>query len=233
MLVAMIRLSGTDFRCRNGRHCASTRRRHRWAAASIRAKLGRFMRAEGAVEWGSDQLHSLLNNALDPTQDQLNTIGRTKYSGIVRSPTTISRRSGASRRNWISSGDYSRVLKRLCAALFHSGQRGRRAPQQPCVARDPAPNLFRCSVWCVLVRRIWKIFPGADMTFAGPIHTNADLYMGADGATLTCAVYRHGRRALLALSQGQRSAPTSPDLFTVKDQFGVSQNVWRGNVLAG
>jgi len=136
-----------------------------------------FYAAEGAVEWGSDQLHSLLKNALDPTQDQFKQIAAPSIPGFQISNYHI-QKVGSVNVGIDQLRDYYR-FERLCGSAIPFRPTWPTSRPQHHVSREIHTNYSAVSV-CVFYEKDLEIFfPGADMTFAGPIPHQRDLYMGA------------------------------------------------------
>ncbi|HEY3296255.1 MAG TPA: hypothetical protein VGL38_12575 [bacterium] len=222
MLVALILLSGLVF-IAGSAAIRSTRQTQVSSAELDNART--FYAAEGAVEFGSDQLRTLLNNVLDPTQGQLDAITAPTIPGFTITNYHVTK-VGALTSERITSGDYTGLdgyVQRYNVEADASSER-----RNTHIVREIQHQYIPLFQFGVFYEKDLEIFPGADMTFSGPIHTNGDLYMGCDGATLRCqstvtAVgrYWHYRKDN---SHIDLSGPVY-----IKDTFGTWQNVWRGS----
>jgi Tfp pilus assembly protein PilX len=222
MLVALILLSGLIFAAATS---AIRSTRHTQVSAVELDNTRTFYAAEGAVEYGASELKTLLNNVIDPTQGQLDGLSAPSLPGFTVEQFTV-RKVGTQTQERISSGDYTGLdglVQRYQVEATVGGQR-----RSTGISREIQHQFIPLFQFGVFYEKDLEIFPGADMTFAGPIHTNGDLYMGCDGATLHCAstVTAVGRYWHYRKDNGH------PDLsgpVYVKDSFGNWQNVWRGS----
>lgn len=183
-----------------------------------------FYAAEGAVEWGANELRTLLLTNLDPTQSQLDALPAPAISGFTIERYDIAK-DGSMSQEIISSGDYTGLrgyVQRY--AITARAASDRRSSE---IRREIQHQFIPLFQFGVFYEKDLEIFPGPAMTFTGPIHTNASLYMGAETSiqcqsTVTAVgKYWHRRK------DGAMVDPPGP--VQVKDQFGAWQNVWRGS----
>ena len=222
MLLALILLTGLIFAAATS---AIRSTRHSQVAAVELDNTRTFYAAEGAVEWGASELQTLLGNVMDPTTDQLTALAAPSLPGFTIKQFKVEK-VGTQTQELISSGDYAGLngyVQRYDVTAAVGGQR-----RSASVMREVQHQFIPLFQFGVFYQNDLEIFPGADMTFAGPIHTNGDLYMGADGANLHCestvtAVgrYWHYRK------DNAHTDLTGP--VYVKDAFGNWQAVWRGS----
>lgn len=221
MLVALVLLSGLILVAST----AAIRSSRQTEVATTELDNARsFYAAEGAVEWGSDQLRSLLSNTLDPTQGQLDGITVPSIPGFQTTSFHVTK-VGALTSEVLSSGDYIGLNGYVQRYAVDANVKSKRKTTH--ISREIQHQYIPLFQFGVFYEKDLEIFPGAPMTFAGPIHTNGDLYMGAD-ASLNCAAsvtavghYWHYRK--------DNAHPDPTGAVNVKDQFGNWQNVWRGS----
>jgi hypothetical protein len=183
-----------------------------------------FYAAEAGVEWGASELRTLLLSNLDPTQEQLNQLPSPSIQGFTFNRYQIAK-TGALTQETISSGDYTGLygyVQRYVVQARASSNR-RSAEIQREIQHQYIP-LFQFGVF---YDKDLEIIPGPTMTFAGRVHTNANLYMAAETG-ISCnsyvtavGAYRHYRK--------DNNAIDPPGYVRVKDQAGVYQDVWRGS----
>ncbi|RPH95060.1 hypothetical protein EHM69_05560 [candidate division KSB1 bacterium] len=220
MIVALLLLAGLIF-------VAGTAAIHSTRGTQISAveldNTRTFYAAEGAVEWGAGELKNLLDHVLDPTLAELDALPAPTLPGYTLETYQVSK-VGILTEELISSGDYTGLrgyVQRYSVQARASSQR--RSTE---ISREIQHQFIPLFQFGVFYEEDLEIFPGASMTFTGPIHTNGDLYMGADGSiqcnsTVTCVgQYWHYRK------DGGHSDPPGP--VTIRTPLGTYQGVWRG-----
>jgi hypothetical protein len=190
-------------------------------------ELGRqraFYAAEAAVEWGSANLKTLLRTNVDPTQAQLDAMPPPVVNGFTFDGYRVLKTGGLTQER-ISVGDYKGLQGLVQRFTVTAGARGGRGGSQ--VVREIQNQLIPLFQFGVFYEGDLEIFPGPSMTFIGPIHTNSNLYMGAESEircqSLVTAVgnYWHYRK------DTGHTDPTGA--VWIKDVLGNWQNVWRGS----
>ncbi|MBU0509536.1 pilus assembly PilX N-terminal domain-containing protein [bacterium] len=221
MVVALILMTGLIFIATTSA-LRSTRQTQVTAVQLDNART--FYAAEGAVEWGCGELKNLLNNTLDPTQSQIDQLTPPSYSGFNVNQFQVTK-VGPLTEEIISSGDYTGLrgyVQRYTVQARVSSDR-----REAAIVREIQHQFIPLFQFGVFYENDLEIYPGPAMTFAGPIHTNANLYMGAETGiqceSYVTAVgrYWHFRK--------DNAHVDPPGYVRVKDQFGAWQNVWRGS----
>lgn len=184
-----------------------------------------FYLAEGTAEWASDALRTLLNNVIDPTEAQLRALTAPPLPAGVTADVFTVQKVGALTQERLSSGDYTGLdgfVQRYMVRVRLAGPR--RSAE---IAREIQHQFIPLFQFGVFYEKDLEIFPGPAMTFSGPIHTNANLYMGAENqincqSTVTAVGrYWHYRK------DGGHAETTGA--VNIKDPYGAWQNVWRGS----
>ncbi|MDD5087246.1 MAG: hypothetical protein PHI18_00410 [bacterium] len=221
MLVAMLLMTGLLFVAATSA-LRSTRQTQVTAVQLDNVRT--FYAAEGAVEWGCGSLRTLLETSLDPTQAQLDQLSPPSLTGYTIDQYQITK-VGALTEEIISSGDYTGLrgyVQRYTVQSQVSSER-----RSAAIVREIQHQFIPLFQFGVFYEKDLEIFPGPAMEFAGPIHTNGSLYMGAETsiqcqATVTAVgKYWHIRK--------DTDNHDTPGPVNVKNQFGVWQNVWRGS----
>ncbi len=183
-----------------------------------------FYKAEGVAEWASDELRTLLDNVIDPTTGQLEALTPpTLVSGAVEVFSV--QKDGPLTQERISSGDYTGLDGFVQRYRIRVRVAGKRRDAE--IVREIQHQFIPLFQFGVFYEKDLEIFPGPPMTFTGPIHTNANLYMGAENqiqcqSTVTAVGhYWHYRK------DGGHAEPTGA--VNIKDPSGLWQNVWRGS----
>ncbi len=183
-----------------------------------------FYAAEGGIEWGSDQLRNLLENNVDPTQAQLDALPAPSMTGFQFDNFAVTK-VGTMTEEQISQGDYAGLRGYVQRYSIHA--QANSARRSAVVEREIQHQFIPLFQFGVFYESDLEIFPGPLMTFAGPIHTNADLYMGAE-SEIRCEsnVTAVGRYWHYRKDNGH---PDTPGLVKIKDVAGNWQQVWRGS----
>ena len=221
MLVAMLLMTGLLFVA--GTSALRSTRQTQVTAVEL-DNVRTFYAAEGAVEWGCGELRTLLESSVDPTQAQLDQLSPPSLSGYTVDQHQVTK-VGALTEEVISSGDYTGLrgyVQRYTVQSQVSSDR-----RSAAIVREIQHQFIPLFQFGVFYEDDLEIFPGPAMTFAGPIHTNGSLYMGAETSiqcqsTVTAVgKYWHFRK--------DNGNVDTPGPVNVKDQFGAWQNVWRGS----
>lgn len=182
-----------------------------------------FYAAEAAVEQGGLDLEDLLEVNVDPTQAQLDLMEDPEVHGMEVSDFTVTK-TGPLTQERITTGDYEGLIGFVqrydILARAEGGRRG------STVTREVQHQFIPLFQFGVFYEHNLEIFPGPAMTFVGPIHTNANLYMGAQtsidcNSTVTAVGYYYHYRLANGVDE------TGP--VRVADAMSVLQNVWRGS----
>ncbi len=183
-----------------------------------------FYAAEGGIEWGSDKLRNLLDNNVDPTQAQLDALPPPSLSGYEFINYRVLK-VGTLTEERISKGDYAGLRGYVQRYQIHA--QANSARRSAVVEREIQHQFIPLFQFGVFYEADLEIFPGPLMTFAGPIHTNANLYMGAE-TEIQCQsdVTAVGRYWHYRKDNGH---PDTPGLVKIKDVAGNWQQVWRGS----
>jgi hypothetical protein len=220
MLVALVLLSGLIFVAGT----AAIRSTHQTQLASVDLDNVRtFYAAEGAIECGSNDLRNLLNSNLDPTQAQLDGLAAPSISGFDVETYQVLK-MGTLTQELITSGDYTGLNGYVQRYQIRAGVSSERRTSE--IVREIQHQFIPLFQFGVFYEKDLEIFPGPLMTFTGPIHTNANLYMGAETeiqcqSTVTAVGrYYHYRK--------DGAHVDTPGPVKIKNKFGVWQNVWRG-----
>jgi hypothetical protein len=220
MMVAMVLLAGLIFVA--GTAAIRSTRQTQVSAVEL-DNLRTFYAAEGAVEWGAGQLKALLNSQLDPTQNDLNTLGAPTLPGYTVDLYNITK-VGSLTSEMISSGEYSGLQGFVQRYTVQARVSSSRRTSE--IVREIQHQFIPLFQFGVFYEKDLEIYPGPNMTFAGPIHTNGDLYMGAEthiwcnSQVTAVGHYWHYRK--------DGSHPDPVGAVDVKDALGFYQNVWRG-----
>jgi hypothetical protein len=221
MLIALLLMTGLIFVA--GTTAIRSTRQSQVTAVEL-DNVRTFYASEGAVEWGAGQLKSMLDNVLDPTTGDLNTITAPTMPGFTISNFQV-QKVGTLTQELITSGDYTGLNGYVQRYVISARANSQRRSAQ--ISREIQHQFIPLFQFGVFYEKDLEIIPGAAMTFVGPIHTNGNLYMAADGSiqcnsTVTAVgKYWHFRK--------DGAHPDPPGPVSVKDKFGVQQNVWRGS----
>ncbi len=185
--------------------------------------LRTFYAAEASTEWAAAELQNLLLTNLAPTQQDIDALPQPPLAGFTFPTYSISAQ-GTRTQQVLTSGNYIGLIgfvqkyQLLCGAAS-----GRHTSQIEQIIEHQFIPLFQFGVF---YDEDLEIFPGPQMTFAGRIHTNADLYMGAESG-ISCNSYVtavgdiwHYRK------DGSHVDP--PGFVNIRDHQGVYQDMWTG-----
>ncbi|MBU1708197.1 pilus assembly PilX N-terminal domain-containing protein [bacterium] len=183
-----------------------------------------FYAAEAATEWAAAELRNLLYNNLAPTQQDLDGLPQPPLTGFTF-PVFSIMAQGSRTQQVVTTGDYTGLIGYIQKyRLLCSAASGRRTSQIEQIIEHQFIPLFQFGVF---YDEDLEIFPGPQMTFAGRIHTNADLYIGAESG-IWCNSYVtavgdiwHYRK------DGGHVDP--PGFVNIRDQMGAYQNMWTGS----
>lgn len=182
-----------------------------------------FYAAEAAVEWGSNELRALLLNNLDPVQEDLDQLSQPYLEGYYLENYQI-QKAGTTSSEIITSGDYIGLygfVQRYNIEARVSSER-----RSTAINREIQHQYIPLFQFGIFYDEDLEIFPGPNMTFAGRVHTNGDLYMGAesgiycDSYVTAVGKYWHHRK------DGGMIDP--PGYVRIKDALGVYEDVNRG-----
>jgi hypothetical protein len=183
-----------------------------------------FYAAEAAVEWGTNELRTLLLNNLDPDQNALDELAHPYLEGYDLEQYSIMK-AGTTSSEIITSGDYIGLygfVQRFNVEARVSSKR-----RSTGINREIQHQYIPLFQFGVFYDEDLEIFPGPQMTFAGRVHTNGDLYMGAesgiscDSYVTAVGQYWHHRK--------DNSMGDPSGWVNIKDALGVYQNVNRGS----
>ncbi len=182
-----------------------------------------FYAAEACTEWAAAELQNLLQTNLAPSQQDLDALPQPPLSGFTF-PTYSIAPQGTRTQQVLTNGDYIGLIgfvqkyQLLCGASS-----GRHTSQIEQIIEHQFIPLFQFGVF---YDEDLEIFPGPQMTFVGRIHTNADLYIGAESG-ISCNSYVtavgdiwHYRK------DGSHVDP--PGFVNIRDHLGVYQDMWTG-----
>jgi hypothetical protein len=182
-----------------------------------------FYATEAAVEEGSEELRTLLENVLDPSSEQVSSLPTPTIGDYEVEQFAVTKVGPLTQEN-ITSGDYKGLIgfvqRYTIASTVHSGVRS------SSIEREIQHQFIPLFQFGVFYEADLEINPGVAMTFVGPIHTNANLYMGTS-ASIACnsKVTAVGRYFHYRKESGVDE--TGP--VTVNNALGVPQAVWRGS----
>ena len=183
-----------------------------------------YYAAEAANEWGSAELKTLLENNVDPTQAQLDALPLPSVYGVTFTDYHLLK-TGSMTEEMLSKGDYAGLRGYVQRYQIQAAAESNR--RTAAVSREIQHQFIPLFQFGVFYESDLEIFPGPLMTFAGPIHTNADLYMGAE-SEIRCesdvtavGQYWHHRK--------DNAQPDPPGAVRIKDNLNAWQNVWRGS----
>jgi Tfp pilus assembly protein PilX len=148
--------------------------------------------AEGGIEKMYSDLSAVFQNALAPTASQICAVSNTPPSmvGVTWNPYSVAPASGCSgtlQANWgqISSGPNHDLWAQIipvnmqATAVMSGGQ-------EVSMTRTAQVALIPVFQFGVFSESDLSFYPGSNLDFAGPVHTNGDLYpFAGTGATLT------------------------------------------------
>jgi hypothetical protein len=182
-----------------------------------------FYAAEAGVEWGADQLRDLLLVNLAPTDGQLDSLPHPDMNGYEFDFYDVERQ-GATTQETISSGDYQGLIGFVNRYTIEArAQSGRSSTE---ISREIQHQFIPLFQFGVFYDNDLEIFPGPVMTFEGRVHTNANLYIGAESG-ITCRSYvTAGGQIWHHRKDGSHVDP--PGYVNIYDYLGVAQNMERG-----
>jgi hypothetical protein len=182
-----------------------------------------FYAAEAGVEWGADQLRDLLLVNLDPSAEQLDSLPTPDMNGYEFDSYEVERQ-GTTTQETISSGDYQGLIGFVNRYTIQArAQSGRSSTE---ISREIQHQFIPLFQFGVFYDNDLEIFPGPEMTFVGRVHTNADLYIGAETG-ITCQSYvTAGGQIWHHRKDGSHVDP--PGYVNINDYLGVAQNMNRG-----
>lgn len=221
MMVAMILLAGLIFVA--GTSAIRSTRQTQASAVEL-DNTRTFYAAEGAVEWGAAELKGLLHNQLDPQQSDLNALPAPTLTGYTLDLFNVNK-IGTLTEEIISSGQYVGLRGYVQRYTVRARASSDRRTSE--IEREIQHQFIPLFQFGVFYEKDLEIYPGPNMTFAGPIHTNSDLYMGAEthiwcNSTVTAVGrYWHYRK--------DGAHPDPPGAVDIKNTLGAYQNVWRGS----
>lgn len=182
-----------------------------------------FYASEAAVEWGADQLRDLLMVNLDPDQSILDSMPSPNMDGYAYDLYEVMRLPGTT-QEVITTGDYQGLIGFV--NRYNITARAQSGRSSTTINREVQHQFIPLFQFGVFYDEDLEIFPGPTMTFEGRIHTNADLYMGAQTG-ISCnsyvtagGYYWHHRKDNGHIDE---AGPVN-----IKNSLGVYQNVWRG-----
>lgn len=182
-----------------------------------------FYASEAAIEWGADQLRDLLMTNLDPEQGTLDSLPAPNMDGYHYDLYEVTRLPGTT-EEIITTGDYQGLIGFV--NRYNITARAQSGRSSTTINREVQHQFIPLFQFGVFYDEDLEIFPGPTMTFEGRIHTNADLYMGAQTG-INCnsyvtagGYYWHHRKDNGHIDE------TGP--VRIMDNLGVYQNVWRG-----
>jgi hypothetical protein len=169
-------------------------------------------------------LKSLLDNNISPTQAQIDALVPPCLSGYQFDGYRILK-EGSLTEERISTGDYAGLRGYVQRYQIHVSANSNR--RDATVEREIQHQFIPLYQFGVFYEADLEIYPGPLMTFAGPIHTNSNLYMGAE-TEIRCesdvtavGKYWHYRK--------DGAHPDPPGAVKIRDNLGAWQNVWRGS----
>jgi hypothetical protein len=182
-----------------------------------------FYAAEAGLEWGSGELQALLVNNLAPIQQDLDAVPQPSLDGFQFTTYSISPQ-GTLSQELVQSGDYVGLIAYIQKYLITCEAQGtRRSARIEGVIEHQFIPLFQFGVF---YDEDLEIFPGPQMHFAGRIHTNHDLYIGANSG-ITCDSYVTAVGDIWHFRKdGGHVDPPGPVL--IRDHLGVYQDMWTG-----
>jgi hypothetical protein len=183
-----------------------------------------FCAAEAGAEWAAGELAALLPNNLSPSQEVLDNLPQPSLDGFQFTTYSIVPQGGLT-QEVIQSGEYIGLTGYIKKYVITSeAQGGRRSARIERVIEHQFIPLFQFGVF---YDEDLEIFPGPQMTFLGRIHTNHDLYIGAESG-IFCNSYVtavgdiwHYRK------DGGHVDP--PGFVLIRDQTGTYRNMWTGS----
>ncbi|MCB9366702.1 MAG: hypothetical protein H6506_00100 [Calditrichaeota bacterium] len=182
-----------------------------------------FYAAEAGVEWGSQQLKTLLQTNLDPSDADLDSLPSPSMEGYVYDRYEITKVDSTTQET-ISTGDYRGLIGFVTRYQVDTRASSNRTSTE--ISREIQHQFIPLFQFGVFYDEDLEIFPGPAMTFEGRVHTNADLYIGAESG-ITCNSYvTAGGTIWHHRKDGGHVDPPGP--VNIRDQLGVYRNMWRG-----
>ncbi|MCL4306588.1 hypothetical protein KJZ99_11815 [bacterium] len=182
-----------------------------------------FYAAEAGIEWGTDQVRDLLMVNLDPTDAQLDSLPSPNMDGYSYDLYQIGR-VGTTTQEVLTAGDYRGLIGFVTRYQVDARATSNRTSTQ--ISRELQHQFIPLFQFGVFYDEDLEIFPGPAMTFEGRVHTNADLYIGAETG-ITCNSYvTAGGRIWHHRKDGAHIDPPGP--VNIRDLIGAYQNMWRG-----
>lgn len=183
-----------------------------------------FCAAEAGVEWGAGELQALLLNNLSPSQQDLDALPQPSLDGFQFTAYSIVPQ-GSLGQEVIQIGDYIGLTAYIQKYLVTCEARGkRRSARIDRVIEHQFIPLFQFGVF---YDEDLEIFPGPEMNFAGRIHTNSDLYIGAV-TRITCDSYVTVVGEIWHFRKDSDHEDL-PGPVEIRDQHGIYQDMWTGS----
>ncbi|MBK6767047.1 MAG: hypothetical protein IPG71_12330 [bacterium] len=183
-----------------------------------------FYAAEAAVEWGADQLRDLLMVNLSPSDAALDSLPEPDLSGYTFDLYDIERIDSTT-QEVLTAGDYIGLIGFVDRFQITSRAMSNRTSTG--ISRELQHQFIPLFQFGVFYDEDLEIFPGPEMTFEGRVHTNANLYMGAETG-ITCNSYvTAGEKIWHHRKDGSHVDP--PGWVKIRDNLGVLQDMYRGS----
>ncbi len=153
-------------------------------ASTDRDKVAAFYAADGGAEYGYRKLANLLANSISVTQSTLDGLSSPTISGFSFSGARFSITQGASTTGQIASGQFMGLNATDQAFVIVSNPVSSGTGVSAEVDMTVTDHLIPAFQFGLFYENDLELFPGPNMTFAGRVHSNGDLYVGAN-STLT------------------------------------------------
>ncbi len=207
-----------------------------------RSDVQSFYMAEAGVEKGLAQIRKYFNqNGYAPSSDALDSMGglhvgdHFSFTSGGANPVELNYMQAGSTTNvcsgcdpWsytsITQGTYSGLNARVANIRIRAQVTNTQGSQPETTTMSQLAQIQMIPVFQfgVFYQNDLEILPGATMTFAGPVHTNADLYLGTHASlTFDSTLTAHGE-----LYHGRKDSDDNMagDVF-VKDSEGINANM--------
>ncbi|MBK6909754.1 MAG: hypothetical protein IPH10_02285 [bacterium] len=182
-----------------------------------------FYAAEAAVEWGVDQLRDYLMVNLDPETAELDSLPLPDMDGYVYDLYEVER-VGVTTQEVITAGDYQGLIGFVNRYGITARAQSNRSSTT--IAREIQHQFIPLFQFGVFYDKDLEIYPGPEMTFEGRVHTNADLFMGAETGIICNSYVTSGGQYWHHRKDGAHVDP--PGYVRIMNNLGAYEDVWRG-----
>ncbi|KPL05908.1 hypothetical protein AMJ86_10415 [bacterium SM23_57] len=182
-----------------------------------------FYMTEGIAEYAADRLNVLLENDLDPTQHTLDQIVPPSIPSEYTIDYSTIRKEGSFYEQTITTGDY--IGLNAYIQKYHIEVQVSRSSETSCIQRTVEHQFIPLFQFGVFYEEDLEIFPGPRMIFSGRIHSNHDIYIGANtGIDINSCLTAVGQIYHWRKDE-THVEPTGP--VNIRDYWGDYQNMYQ------